>query len=197
MAVSGTAFQASRTHWQTVLYDALLIHPIAMKLFSLIVIQFSQFTWSSALKHRLTEMLRVCSNLVRLPGMTASSNDPLFGDVADVHLHRVKDPGGSSTAERFTSLSIHPFLFWWTIIPGGNISAIAVFCLKMTIRVIFLPLAVQPNTTVKLVFPWPIVQMVTLLAPWALIILFMEMSNVKGTLSMLMICLLPKLNFLV
>lgn len=147
MAVSGMAFQASRTHWQTVLYDALLIHPVAMKLFSLIVIQFSQFTRSSALKHRLTEMLRVCSNLVRLPGMTASSNDPLFGDVADVHLHRVKDPGGSSTAERFTkypdshksimSLSIHPFLFWWTIIPGGNISVIAVFCLKMTIRVIF------------------------------------------------------------
>lgn len=91
MAVSGTAFQASRTHWQTVLYDALLIHPVAMKLFSLIVIQFSQFTRSSALKHRLTEMLRICSNLVRLPGMTASSNDPLFGDVADVHLHRVKD----------------------------------------------------------------------------------------------------------
>lgn len=73
MAVSRRAFQASKIHWQTVLYDALLIRTVAVKLFSPIIIQFSQITGSSALKHRLTEMSRGCSNLISMPGITAGT----------------------------------------------------------------------------------------------------------------------------
>lgn len=150
MAVLGTAFQASRTHWQTVLYDALLICPVAVKLFSSIVIQFSQITRSSALKHQLTEMSRGCSNLISIPGITAGTLPvarigcfvtSLMYTRNESRIRRLFD------FQRFTKypdshkpikpLSIQPFSFWWTIISDGNFTVIAVFCLKMTMGVFF------------------------------------------------------------
>ena len=95
-----------------------------------------------------------------------------------------------------TSLSIQPFSFWWTMTPDGNFSLIAVFLLKMMRGGSFFLVAVQPRTTVKLDFSWPVVRMVMLLFPCTSIVRFMEMSKVSGTSTMLMMLSLLMLCFL-
>lgn len=64
-----------------------------------------------------------------------------------------------------------------------NLSLMAVFLLKITIGGSFFPR--HPMTTVKLTFSWPVVLMLMLLVPLLSIILFIGMSKVSSTSSML------------
>lgn len=64
-----------------------------------------------------------------------------------------------------------------------NLSLMAVFLLKITIGGSFFPW--HPRTTVKLTFSWPVVLMLMLLVPLLSIILFIGMSKVSSTSSML------------
>lgn len=88
MAVSGTAFQASRTHWQMVLYVAPLPwsshrHPVLP--------DYSKFCLETLVDRDVKGLQQLGKNARDNCRDTANSTDPLFGDVADVRLHRVKD----------------------------------------------------------------------------------------------------------
>jgi len=78
------------------------------------------------------------------------------------------------------SASIQPLGWWWTTMPGGNLSFAWVFCLKMNISFNSVPLARQERTTAERDFLWPVVVIETVFSPRVVTVLADGMSNQTG-----------------
>lgn len=88
MAVLGTAFQASRTHWQTVLYDALLMSRFGEALLfnrHPVLPDYSKFCLETSVDRDVKGLQQLNKYTRDNSRNTASSTDRLFCDVADVH----------------------------------------------------------------------------------------------------------------
>src|SRR5688572_11207623 len=80
---------------------------------------------------------------------------------------------------------IHPVGFARTITPGGKLPFGIFLSLKITIGGSLVPSAIQVKTTVKLVFSWPVVRILTVRAPRSLMEILFGRSNVIGVSSIL------------